>query len=156
MYHQIHMLDLYHTSMRLRFLIDEECTHPNAFLLDINTLIQRYLRLLLMNEFYPGHRFRDVLAPLIQRDNIGKPTQHAIVVATNIEEEIHDELLILTHVFLTLDESEKVVDVQVTPEGDAHIIVEERDLIQRQVDGVNDIEFGEFDAEEHALQKMFY
>lgn len=156
MYHQIHLLDLYPTLARLRYLVDEECAHPNAVTLDLALLLQRYLKSLVMNEFVPGYRIRDVLAPLIKCDRFGLPTPEALSTAADIEDQIHDELLMITRVFLTLDESEQVIEILVANNGDTQIIVEEREVLRWMAENQSDREYGQCDVEEHALQKMMY
>jgi hypothetical protein len=156
MYHQIHLLDLYPTMARLKFLIEEECNHPNAATLDIAMMLQRYLNFLLKSEIVAQCRIKDVLAPLIRTNRYGQPTPEALAVASCIEEEIHDELLMMTRTFLTLDESERVIEIFVRANGDTEIIVEEREILRLQADVQSEREFGQLDAEDHAFRKMYY
>lgn len=156
MFHQVHLINLSMTLGRLKFLIDEHCTHADAATLEPEMMLQRYLKYLLMGEMVPNHRIRDRLAVLMPRDKYKRVLLESLELAQQIEEEIHDDLLNHVRPFLSLDESEKVVELMVMPNGDAQIVVEEREIIRQMADAVLDEDYGRCDTEEHSLQKMIY
>lgn len=156
MFYQIHLINMMLVLQRLSYLMDEYCTHVDSVRVRPETVLQRYLRYLLLHEMYDNPRIRDVFIRFMSRDKHNMLIPENVSLASSIEDELHDEILMHIRPYLSMGNDESVVDLQVMETGDVHLVVEERETIRRVTDQVNDVDYGQYDVEDHAFQKMYY
>lgn len=142
--HYICLISIRDTLTHLKWLLDEVGEHPDLATLDPTRLIERHLRMLLMNEFFADTHIRTVLMKYLPIDQV-----------TLIEETLHDRLLYDVRQYMNMDEDVSVVEVTCKYDGDLYIVIEEREVIRRMATDFEDGEYGRHQIEDEMIIKTF-
>jgi len=136
------VVSVYDTIHLLNYIFDENITNPDIQRVTARELIESHLKYLYSNDGDSRLKLQTRLSNYIPTDQ-----------ASDIDDLIHDELLMLTRSVSNLDEDEEIVSVYVSEAGDAIFYIRQVDRLIQIVEKFDEQDFGRHDVYEQAFLK---